>query len=283
MNQVFKIGDFCFRLVMADEICPPTNFMKFASEEAPSYEYHIQMADELPEIEGRCMASRANLRVLETTTGECRYIGILGHSAFYACYHELSETLAEVVVNRQERNDLSADTVFTSLLALEHHLLPKGEVVLHCAYVEHQGKAMLFSAPSETGKTTQANLWGQYRGSRTVNGDRALLAKKEDTWYAQGWPVCGSSGVCENETMPIHAIVMLSQGKENQVRRIQGREAFQLLYSQLTINSWNREATLQAMELAEDIVKTVPMYHLSCTISEEAVQCLEKELYDGRE
>ena len=51
------------------------------------------------------------------------------------------------------------DPMFTSLLALERRLVKKNSMILHCAYVEYQGEAILFSAPSETGKTTQANLW----------------------------------------------------------------------------------------------------------------------------
>ena len=80
---------------------------------------------------------------------------------------------------QDELRDLHIDPLFTSLLALERRLVRKDQMVLHCAYVEYRGEAILFSAPSETGKTTQAGLWEKYRGSRTVNGDRSLLGKKK--------------------------------------------------------------------------------------------------------
>ena len=151
-------------------------------------------------------------------------------------------------------------------------------MILHCAYVEYQGEAILFSAPSETGKTTQANLWEKYRGSRTVNGDRSLLGKAGGRWTAQGWPVCGTSEVCNNESVPIRAVVMLSQEPENRAERLTPGHAFPLLYSQITVNKWNMQDHLHTIDLIEEFLGSVPVLHLGCTISEEAVRCLAKAL-----
>ena len=170
------------------------------------------------------------------------------------------------------------DPMFTSLLALERRLVKKNSMILHCAYVEYQGEAILFSAPSETGKTTQANLWEKYRGSRTVNGDRSLLGKINGRWTAQGWPVCGTSEVCNNEAIPIKAVVMLSQAKENKAEIMTPGHAFSLLYSQITVNKWNSIDHIHILDLIEDFLGSVPVLHLGCTISEEAVICLEKVL-----
>ena len=156
----------------------------------------------------------------------------------------------------------------------ERRLVRKDQMVLHCAYVEYRGEAILFSAPSETGKTTQAGLWEKYRGSRTVNGDRSLLGKKEGRWIAQGWPVCGTSEVCHNEAIPIKAVIMLSQAKENRAEKLKPGQAFPLLYSQITVNKWNMQDHLHTMDLIDSFLREVPVYHLGCTISEEAVECL---------
>ena len=156
--------------------------------------------------------------------------------------------------------------------------MKRDNMILHCAYVEYHGEAILFSAPSETGKTTQANLWEKYRGSRTVNGDRSLLGKKNGRWTAQGWPVCGTSEVCHDEAFPIRAVVMLSQAKENRAVRMTPGQAFPLVYSQITVNRWNREDHIHTMDLIQDLLESVPVYHLGCTISEEAVECLARIL-----
>ena len=89
-----------------------------------------------------------------------------------------AEDRAEIVLVRDEIKELHIDPVFTSLLALERRLVKKDSMVLHCAYVEYKGEAVLFSAPSETGKTTQANLWEKYRGK--PNGKRRPFSSRKD-------------------------------------------------------------------------------------------------------
>ena len=158
-------------------------------------------------------------------------------------------------------------------------MVQRGSMVLHCAYMQYQDEAILFSAPSETGKTTQANLWGKYRGGRTINGDRALLSELNGRWTARGWPVCGTSEICNNQDTPIRAIVMLSQSKENTVRLLKPHEAFMLLYGQITVNRWDRASTAQTLDRMESLLAQVPVYQLACNISEDAVRCLETALY----
>lgn len=286
MDRIFRIGNFTFRLCCSGEITPPENFMKFELEMGnPEYTYHIEVSACLPRPEGRLIAQRPDLTVFRKEDSpegqglESRLIGVKGNPDFYACYREVSADRAEVTLVRDRIAELHIDPVFTSLLALERRQVRKDSMVLHCAYVEYQGEAILFSAPSETGKTTQANLWEKYRGSRTVNGDRSLLGKIDGRWTAQGWPVCGTSEVCNNEALPIKAVVMLSQAKENRAERLTPGHAFPLLYSQITVNKWNTEDHIHTLDLIEDFLGSVPVLHLGCTISEEAVVCLEDVLY----
>ena len=296
MDKIFQIGDFTFRLCCPEEIMPPPNFMLFergdtecalekGSENSsmketaePEYIYRMHVAEELPLPEGKVIARRPHLTVYECGNRESRLIGVKGTEGYYACYRENDLSSAEITFAADRIGGLHIDPVFSSLLALERRLVKKDSMILHCAYVEYQGEAILFSAPSETGKTTQANLWEKYRGSRTVNGDRSLLGKKDGRWTAQGWPVCGTSEVCHDEAFPIRAIVMLSQAEENRAVRMTPGQAFPLVYSQITVNRWNREDHIHTMDLIQDLLESVPVYHLGCTISEEAVECLARIL-----
>ncbi|MCD7818435.1 MAG: hypothetical protein LUH07_05230 [Lachnospiraceae bacterium] len=198
---------------------------------------------------------------------------------FYAYYKETAADRAIVLIAEDQLSFLQWDTGFISLLALERRMAGRDCLILHCAYIRYQQEALLFSAPSETGKSTQANLWEKYRGSETVNGDRALLTKADGHWVAQGWPICGSSEICENISAPIRAIVTLSQEKENRASVIHPAEAFMSIYPQITVNSWDRECITNSLNLTEALLKEVPVYHLGCTISEEAVNCLNEILY----
>lgn len=279
MKHNYQIGPFSFTLTIPSSVPIPANFQLFEVEKSVSgaYEYTLRTVSSLPEPRGDLIARREDLAVFSENGYERRYLGIWGQDGAYACAVE-SENQTEILVLDRDLDDLKYDTVFVSLFSLEKHVLKEDALILHCAYICWNKEAILFSAPSETGKTTQAGLWEKYLHTRTVNGDRSLLSKKDGRWQAGGWPVCGSSEVCHNETMPIRAIVMLSQSKENRVTRLDPMQAFTEIFPQITLNRWNAEATTHGMDLIEDLIAGVPVYHLGCTISKEAVQCLKAEL-----
>lgn len=285
MDKVFQIGIFCFRIYSENEIPVPENFLLFEAprESEPVFTYHLCPLEQLLPPEGKILAERPDLTVFETSGGEGRLIGSLGGTAYYACYRETRADRAEISLSLHKTGDLLFDTVFTSLFALERQMIRRHSLILHCACMIYRGRAVLFSAPSETGKSTQADLWERYRGSFTLNGDRALLRKAEGQWTACGWPVCGSSGICHPGEVPVHAIVMLRQGKKNHAVRLSPMQAFTLLYAQITINQWNREFVRQAMNEIEDLVSGIPVWELTCDISEDAVECLETALFPGEE
>lgn len=278
MDKIFTIGALTFRLRCPDCVPIPENFRKFAREGAPEYTYDVVVADSLPQLEGRILARREDLIVLTTPTGEARYIGVKGHPEPYACYREISPTAAQVTLLASRVSSAAVDSGFVSLLALEKRMLEQDSLVLHTAFMVHRGQAILFSAPSGTGKSTQAGLWETYRGSRTVNGDRCLLRRENGSWRAEGWPVCGSSEICHAESHPIRAIVMLSQAPENRIHRLTPGNAFSQVYSQITVNRWAKGSVVRVMDLIEDLTKKIPVYHLACNISQDAVACLEQAL-----
>ena len=71
---------------------------------------------------------------------------------------------------------------------------------------------------------------------------------------------------------------MLRQAKTNQAWRLRPAEAFTSLYGQITMNRWDREELVTNLDLLERLVGKVPVYHLACDISEDAVKTLEQEL-----
>lgn len=278
-DKLFKIGAFCFRLLCPEELPIPGNFRLFGiGEGTPEHTYRVKIADSLPVPEGAILAKRPDLTAYRTASGEGRMIGVRGQDRFYAASLE-RESETEVYLATERIGSLNIDPVFTSLFSLERQMIRRHSLILHCAYIVHRGRAILFSAPSETGKSTQAGLWERYRGARTINGDRSLLRKVDGVWNACGWPVCGSSGQCALGDAPIHAIIMLRQGKVNEAVRLSPIQAFSQLYAQITINQWNPDFVQLAMTLIEELVMQIPVFQLTCDISENAVQTLDGVLF----
>lgn len=155
-----------------------------------------------------------------------------------------------------------------------------GVLFLHASRIAYQGKAILFSAPSGTGKTTQAKLWQKYRGADILCNDRTLVRKADNAWYTYGYPLDGSQPVGSNRVSPLGAIVLLEQGKENRLERLKLACSAALLIRQTVIDTWNPEAKVTAMRDILSLLEDIPVYLLTCTPDERAVETLEAKLLE---
>lgn len=165
-------------------------------------------------------------------------------------------------------------------ISLAQLLLSKNAFFIHSSFIAINGKAVLFSAPCGTGKSTQADLWEKHRGAEVINGDKAGVLV-ENGVYACGVPFCGTSGICKNKTFPLGAIVMLSQSKTNSIKRISGVEALCAVMQNIYLDLVAPNEQKTVVDLLIELLKAVPVYSLSCTADENAVIALENELRSG--
>lgn len=181
---------------------------------------------------------------------------------------------------------LYADEVFTELfekegkyikyIALDRLLLKNNAFYLHASFIQVNNKAVLFSGPSGIGKSTQAEQWVKNRNAKIINGDRTIIRKVDDEFFAFGSPFAGSSDVYINESYNIEAIVFLQQGKENILSRLDKKKAYMLLYSQSMFTGLPLEYLSMGMDILTELIKKIPVYELICTPDVRAVETLEK-------
>lgn len=183
-----------------------------------------------------------------------------------------------IVVARGQENQIEFTKNLVDLLGLEMFLLHFGGLILHSSVVAWDGKGILFSAPSGTGKSTQAALWEQHMGSRTLNGDRAGIRFADGRWTAYGLPFAGTSGIYCNESVPIRVIVLLKQGPENVISRVTPMEAFRRLLPECSARRWDRGFMDQLIGVLTALIQSVPIYQLECRPDKEAVQLLRDTL-----
>lgn len=159
-------------------------------------------------------------------------------------------------------------------------LLSQIDVVsLHSSLVQlPDGRAILFTAPSGTGKSTQAELWEKYRNTVTINGDRSMIRKQNGIWEAYGSPFAGSSGIYRNMSAPIALIVVLRQAVQNKIYRIPTGKAFRYLYSETVMPRWNETAHNRIMDVLTQIIGEIPIVMAECTPDERAVCMVEQYL-----
>ena len=172
---------------------------------------------------------------------------------------------------------INADWFF-GVSGLHKALMFHSAVILHASYVNCNSSAILFTAPSGTGKSTQADLWRQVMHTEIVNGDRVLVRKREGKWYACGYPCCGSSQICLNRTLPLRAIVILRQGSKNRIEHLSQAQKIRSLTVAAEVYPWDAEEMECAIDLAESIVHDITVICMSCLPNEDAVKTLNNYL-----
>ena len=163
-------------------------------------------------------------------------------------------------------------------VSLSQLLLPFKILLLHASYISYNGKAILFSAPCGTGKSTQAELWRRHKGAEVINGDKAGVSVESNGAIAHGLPFSGTSGICKNRSMPLGAIVLLGQAPENKIRRLNGAEALTGIMKNVYLDFAAPEETERCVDTIIELLKSVPVYKLDCTPDSGAVETLYKEL-----
>lgn len=240
------------------------------------HRFVFELVDALTPPQGACIAVAPGLRVYPE--GQ-RYIGSVQHSwenAYIRAEHQ--GRLHRIQLRASEYPDAITAKTLLNCLAAEHLLAEDGGFVLHCALVERQGRAIVFTAPSGTGKSTQAALWERHRGTQTVNGDRAAIRMTDSGAFACGIPFAGSSGICKNRSMPLAAIVYLKQAPGTTLRRLRGAEAFRRVWEGVSVNIWDRADVDAVSETVRQVLLSVPVLELACTPDESAVLALEGAL-----
>ncbi len=124
------------------------------------------------------------------------------------------------------------------------YIIDKGGFFLHCSCLKYKDEAIIFTAPSGTGKSTHSALWRRHFG----------------------------------DDVAIRSVVFLSQAPENKATPISPIDAMALLLQQTVLPS-NKTALSKLLDMLGRLVENIPMYRLGCTISDEAVTTIYQEIY----
>ena len=281
------IGKLNIRLDGVEAGRMPENTLLFRSDfQEADLEYTFRLGEN-PAVGAYPVVYRAKDIVVFGKPGglEARLLYMPDSHICYAYYEEISDRKINVYINGAYREYLRIDTIFISLLALERHEARREAFILHCAYMDFGGKAILFSGPSGIGKSTHSGLWcAEYPDkARVLNGDKCLLTREDDgRIFANGWPVCGSSGICHNEKREVAGIVLLQQAMVNQFVEEKAIRNFKQVLAQTTVNYWNNRYTDGAMNFIEGLLQRTGCGTYACNISREAVFTLYNELRERR-
>lgn len=279
VDMSFKINGF-----MPEPVSELNDFRCAHTVLRNNYNIDVDIVDELPHINGEIVyCDCTGISIMLWNNMEYRIFRSLLTKERYAVLEETPEMrltkrkkiyLARNYVDTYSINDRT----FLNCLALEKTLIENRKLILHASFIETSKGAILFTAPSGVGKSTQAELWKKYKGSEIVNGDRVVIWRVKDMWYAGGVPWCGTSGITKNKIVPLNAVVLLEQGIENVITEPILIIKLKKMIEQTTINPWNKNMNLEAQNILLELCDKIAIYHFSCKPNKEAVDMLADKL-----
>ena len=280
MHYDYLIGGVKIRIRSTVPIGAGERWKSFASAfDEPDHEYILAFSDTLP-----------RLAVENEARGEFVHCALVDNRPFrtylksngsaYATVFERSSQCWEISLLRGLLPWGSEVEHLFPLMGLSRVLLRHNRLLLHGAYVESAYGGILFTAPSGTGKTTQAELWRRHRDARIINGDRAVLSLADDSAVIHGFVHSGSSPDCLNMEFPLFAVIALSQGKDNQLLTLSGKDAIRALMRSAYLLPEFKEDLPLLMFMADKFCSRVPLLYLSCLPDVSAVEILDRMFHD---
>lgn len=162
---------------------------------------------------------------------------------------------------------------FYSYISLHETLL------LHASAICYKEKAVVFTAASGVGKTTQAELWKKHRNADILNGDKVFLKKTSDQIVAWGSPWKGSSPYTENTYAQLGAIIVLEQAEENSIRKLSDLEILEKVVPHLFIPNWDTSLENKVFNFLDEVLRNTEVYLLKCKPDEDAVELVESAVF----
>ncbi len=167
---------------------------------------------------------------------------------------------------------------FTMGEAFAYFLLKNQSAVLHSSSIVIDGNAIAFSAKSGTGKSTHTKMWtDNFKNCFILNDDTPVIRFKNDVPYLFGSPFAGSSGINENKSAPLKAIIFLQQSNENKIEKLSGIKAISYFLDEIKKPIVPDYLDL-CLSFTEKLLESVPVYMLYCNPTFDAVKLVKDTL-----
>ena len=256
-----------------------------ASVDKPELSMKLLRVPEIVVPVGEEIARHGGLVIVRSPNGEvCRYtIGNKTGRILQISRSSQDHSRFEFTLLESRKHPALSLTDFEYLHtgeAFANRLAYLGGLVMHGSAISYEGKGIVFSAPSGTGKSTHAGLWKQQYGERVVhiNDDKPAIRFNEESPVVYGTPWSGKTDTNSNNSAPLKAIVFLEQASENQIQPLSVDDALMHIYRETVRPFYDEALGMKVLDTAERLIQSVPVFLLECTISSEAVELVKNTM-----
>lgn len=164
------------------------------------------------------------------------------------------------------------------------YAIKQSSLLFHASCIVKEGKAVLFHAPSGTGKSTHSQQWMKaFPDTELLNDDGPVVRVWPDgRVIAYGSPWSGKTPCYKNLSAPVAAFVRINRAQKNEIHRLSPVQAYASLLPSCATN-WNEESTEIQYQILNKIIATIPCYQLDCLPNEDAARVCAAEVLKGYE
>lgn len=287
MDYDFVISGLRIRLRAPFAMKLHRSLLPFLAEAASAHwdvRYTILSSAQQPLLphDAPCVFSDGRMHVFHTEIGDIRCFPIWDSTPYSAKNPILVPDAPNdfCLYYPTERLDSLRETAdFTKFLGIETVLSRFGRFLLHSSLVRYRDSAVLFSAASGVGKSTQAALWERCFGAEILNGDRSIIEAGSSGFVAHGSPFSGSSQIYRQESAKIRGIVLLEQADRNEIAPVRRADAVRALFRESVVALWDQSQTAAILDALLSLTAAVPILKLRCLPNEEAARIAKSALF----
>ena len=261
---------------------------KREDDREPVMEMTTQVLEVIPTPQGELQGKVNAVQLVRTEDGRlCRYARNASGEITFAIYsnEDYSKVDIQLYAHRNHPHLSLTDWeyVYTGF-SFQNRLAVLDGGVLHSSSLAWKGQGIAFSAPSGTGKSTHVGLWKKYFGDEVevINDDKPAIRFEGEQAMLCGTPWSGKTDQNLNRMVPLKAIVFLERGETNSIRRFDTVESMFNLTTQIVRPYYDAELGVKILDFTEKVLQHVPIYCLTCNISDEAVETVFQEIF-GKE
>ncbi|MEA4831506.1 MAG: hypothetical protein VB118_02665 [Oscillospiraceae bacterium] len=263
---------------------------KFLSEDKSGAADHLcffEIVNKIPEISGDILYISESVEISFINGKYYRFYKEYNKETPVACLindaYETGTHISNVLIKQDFVRFINSLDICLNFIGFEEIITGLGMLMMHASAIIYKNEAILFSAPSNTGKSTQSELWRNIKKAEYINGDKtAIYMSTHSRILACGIPFSGMSAVCENISAPLKAIVFLSQSTVNSIKTPDEKTAFKLMLKNAVYNEWDINKLLPVMDIIEKTIKTADIVEFGCVPDESAVNALDGYLYPNQ-
>ncbi|MCG1024357.1 hypothetical protein [Dehalobacter sp.] len=201
------------------------------------------------------------------------------------CRADANEDWSSAEITYVENEEIVEAIVAGFLLEIifRNRLLFKQGIVIHASAISWEGQGIAFTAPSGTGKSTQARLWAEHMQARVLNDDRPAIRLIDQNPTIYGTPWSGSKTLYYNASAPLKAIVLLEQAPENEIINLSAAQAVSKIMPRCFLPYYDQVIMGMCLNTLGEMISGISVYHLKCRPDMGAVkllhQCLANQYY----